>query len=69
MCPVGLNTPSDVGNFSFVSLLTFVLPKWAFMELCVSVTSMLFLKFRLLFVAVLHFVAAHGTRISLSVIL
>jgi hypothetical protein len=39
------------------------------MELCVSVTSMLFLKFRLLFVAVLRFVAAHGTRNSFSVIL
>ncbi len=25
MRPVGLNTPSDVGNFSFVSLLMFVL--------------------------------------------
>jgi uncharacterized membrane protein len=32
MCPVGLNTPSDVGNFSFVSLFMLVLPNMGIHE-------------------------------------
>ena len=69
MCPVGLNTPSDVENLSFVSLFKPVLPPMKVYERARFFLFYASLDLLSVVFALAHLVAAHGTRNSLSVLL